>query len=287
MNPEHITGGPAVYKTFLELFRVYPELKSVISNNLKTLISSGAPYDPSTASEVFNATGLFLHNAYGTTETQQVFSTLLSDPSSYNNDRIPLGHPLPGVSVGLIRIDHDQDHYRLYVKSAFSHKLSISSEGLSYNDFFDSGDIVYLDENKCFFYVRRANLDFFKDSFGVKIPVSSIREYYKKLGEVSEYIEYYPITNFPGLAALIFINEKSLPAGLVKEIKVLKKYASYIEEINNRLIENIESFEFQHRHLGRIALINQIPPQTGKGTISVKQINIQWQTGLSKSTPDT
>ena len=284
MNLEHITGGPAVYKTFLELFRIYPELKSVISKNLKALISSGAPYDPATAIEVFNATGLFLHNAYGTTETQQVFSTLLSDPSSFKTDKLPLGHPLPGVIVGLIRTDNEQDHYRLYVKSAFSHKLCISTEGFSHNDFFDTGDIVYLDENKCFFYVRRANLDFFKDSFGVKIPVSSVRDYYKILGEVSEYIEYYPITNFPGLAALIFIKENSQPPGLVKDIKILKKYAGILEEINNRLIENIESFEFQHRHVRRIALVNQTPPQTGKGTISVKQINIQYADTIGRLT---
>jgi acetylornithine/succinyldiaminopimelate/putrescine aminotransferase/predicted amino acid dehydrogenase/acyl-coenzyme A synthetase/AMP-(fatty) acid ligase len=276
MNLEHITGGPAVYKTFLELFRIYPELKSAISKNLKTLISSGAPYDTATADEIFNATGLFLHNAYGTTETQQVFSTVLSYPSSFNKDKIPLGHPLPGVSVGLIRTEDEHGHYRLYVKSAFSHKLYISPEGIFHNDFFDTGDIVYLDENKCFFYVRRASLDFFKDSFGVKIPVISVREYYKNLDAVSEYIEYYPITNFPGLAALIFIKEKSLTSGLVKENRVLKKYAGFVEEINNRLSENIESFEFQHRHVRRIALVNQMPPLTGKGTISVKQINIQY-----------
>ncbi len=91
MMPEHITGGPAVYNIFLELFRVFPEIKTLIGSNLKTLVSSGAGYDPVTATEVFNATGLRLNNAFGTTETQQVFSTLLSSSSVFRGNMIPLG----------------------------------------------------------------------------------------------------------------------------------------------------------------------------------------------------
>ena len=284
MNPEHITGGPAVYNTFLELFRVFPEIKSVISKNLKTLVSSGAAYDIKTAREVFNATGLRLHNAFGTTETQQVFSTILSPTSVFDMELVPLGKPLPGVTIGLTRSETGTNHFRLYVKSVFSHKFCIGENGNNTNKYFDTGDIVLLDESNCFYYVRRANLDYFKDSFGVKIPLLSIKEYYYSLLICSLHVEFYPEINFPGLSALIFVKDDSLPSGLVTDVRILKEYRGKIEEINNRLISTIEPFEFQHRHLCRIALLNQPPPMTGKGTISVKQINIDFRDLIGRLT---
>jgi acetylornithine/succinyldiaminopimelate/putrescine aminotransferase/predicted amino acid dehydrogenase/acyl-coenzyme A synthetase/AMP-(fatty) acid ligase len=284
MKPEHITGGPAVFNTFLEFFRVFPELKALISNNLKTLVSSGAAYDNMTAGEVYNATGMRLHNAFGTTETQQVFSTLLSTSNVFNESMIPLGNPLPGVSIGLMRSDSETNHFRLYVKSAFSHKYCIGEEEDNANKYFDTGDIVCLDERNCFFYIRRASLDYFKDCFGVKIPILKIREYYNSLISSVLHAQFYPLINFPGLAALIFINDGSISPGQVNDARILKKFSGVFEEINNRLINTIEPFEFQHRHVCRIAIINTAPPKTGKGTISVKQINAEYHDLISRLT---
>jgi acetylornithine/succinyldiaminopimelate/putrescine aminotransferase/predicted amino acid dehydrogenase/acyl-coenzyme A synthetase/AMP-(fatty) acid ligase len=274
MKPEHITGGPAVYNTFLEFFRRFPEIKTLLSKNLKTLISSGAKYDPVTAGEVTNATGLHLHNALGTTETQQVFSTLLSPESVFDQNLMPLGKPLPGVSVGLFKSDQGRNHFRLNIKSAFGYKYCIGEEATNNHEYFDTGDIVFLDENNCFYYVRLANRDYFKDSFGVKIPVNIIRKYYNSLLSSVLHAEFYSVTNSPGLALLMFIRDNSLPPGLVTGNGILTKFKCIVEELNIRLINYIEPFEFQHRHICRIALLNQLPPRTGKGTISVKQINV-------------
>jgi acetylornithine/succinyldiaminopimelate/putrescine aminotransferase/predicted amino acid dehydrogenase/long-subunit acyl-CoA synthetase (AMP-forming) len=281
MNPEHITGGPAVYNTFLELFRVFPELKQALGKKLKTLISSGAAFDNHTAQEVFNATGLRLHNAFGTSETQQVFSTLLSQESINNTEHVPLGKPLPGVTIGLIKADSGTDHYRLNVKSVFRHKYCIGEEKSDSDEYFDTGDIISLDANNCFNYVRRANLDYIKDSFGVKIPVVLIRQYYSSLSGMILHWEYYPMINYPGLAALLFICDNTVPPGPVNDSGTLKKLSGIIEEINNRLINTIEPFEFQHRHVCRIAAVNQAPPLTGKGTVSVKQINTEYRELIS------
>ncbi len=277
MNPEHITGGPAVYNTFLELFRVFPEIKPVLSKNFKTLVSSGAAYDINTANEVFNATGLHLHNAFGTTETQQVFSTLLCPESVFGENRIPLGIPLPGVSIGLIKSGQDLNHYRLYIKSLFGHKYCLGEDKLDSDKYYDTGDIVSLDENSFFYYIRRTNLDYFKDSFGVKIPIFLIREYYNSLLNSVLHAEFYPIMNFPGLSVLLFINDNSTPVGPVNDNGILKKFGGIIEETNNRLINAIEPFEFQHRHVSRVAILNKPPPRTGKGTISIKLINTDYR----------
>ena len=179
MKPEHITGGPAVYNAFIELFRMFPELKSEISAHFKTLVSSGARYNPATSNEVLTATGLRLHNAFGTTETQQVTSTLLSSRSVFEEGRTPLGKPLPGVSIGLIKTDTGANHYRLFVKSVFGCKYCLQEKDAGMDNYYETGDIVVFDNNKELYFSGRANQDYFKDSFGVKIPIPSFHSYYQ------------------------------------------------------------------------------------------------------------
>lgn len=282
--PDHITGGPAVYNIFLELFRVFPETKTLLGRNFKTLVSSGAAYNHDTSNEVLNATGLRLHNAFGTTETQQVFSTLLSPSSVFNEDMIPLGKPLPGVTVGLCQTDTESNYFRLYIRALFGHKYCLGEEDENNDRFFDTGDIIYLDDKENVFYIRRANLDYFKDSFGVKIPSKAIKEYYKSLIDSVLHCEFFPMMNFPGLAVILFINDNSLPPGNVTETYVLKKFCGNIEEINNRLTNTIEPFEYQHRHVCRFAIINDSPPLTGKGTISLKQIHTNYKKLIERLT---
>jgi acetylornithine/succinyldiaminopimelate/putrescine aminotransferase/acyl-coenzyme A synthetase/AMP-(fatty) acid ligase len=276
MKPAHITGGPAVYNAFIELFRLYPELKSELRRHFKTLVSSGAPYNPVTSKEIMNITGLHLHNAFGMTETQQIFSTLLSPPTVFQTGMIPLGKPLPGVSIGLKKSDTGMDHYRLFVKSIFGHKYCLLKDDTEMDDYFDTGDVVFCDDQGNLFYLGRANKDYFKDSFGVKIPLQAIHKYYEDLKNTILHAEFYPVLNFPGISALLFIRDTNIQVGLVQDRKILKKYAGIVEGINNRLIHSLETFEFQHRHVCRIAILNQSPPLTGKGSVSVKQILIDY-----------
>jgi len=270
MKPSHITGGPAVYNAFLELYRLYPELKSTLSPHLKTLVSSGAGYNSSTAHEVFDALGLQLHNAFGTTETQQVLSTLLSSSEVFGHGMLPLGSLLPGVSVGLEKMDSENGCYRMYLHSFFGHSRCIGEDETP--DFFDTGDLVALTNNGELLFAGRCCQDYFKDSFGVKVPIRILKSYYESLMRQILHIEFFPVINFPGLSALLFIREPDICHGPVSDTTVLKRYACIVEGINNLLKTNIEPFEFNHRHICRIALINQPPPTTRKGTISVKEI---------------
>jgi len=272
MKPAHITGGPAVYNLFLELYRLYPELKSTLSLHLKTLVSSGAGYNPVTAQGVYDAIGLKLHNAFGTTETQQVFSTLLSKSNIFGHGLLPLGSLLPGVSVGLIGSDTIANSYHLYLRSVFGYNNCIGEN--EKEDYFDTGDIVSLTEDNSLLFIGRANRDFFKDNFGVKIPVLALKEYYHELYNQILHAEYYPMVNFPGLSAILFIEEMDLPKGIINDSSVLKKYAGIIKGINDHLKNRIEPFEFFHRHICRIAIVNQPPPCTRKGTISSREIHL-------------
>ncbi len=274
MKPAHITGGPAVYNAFLELYRLYPELKSTLTPFIRTLVSSGAGYNPDTAREVYDAIGLRLHNAFGTTETQQVFSTLLSNESIFSQGLLPLGNPLPGVIIGLNRTDTGQDCYRLFLRSVFGHKCCIGKD--DEDDYFDTGDIVKITAEKSILYVGRASRDYFKDNFGVKIPVPALNEYYGGVLNKICHAEFYPMVNFPGLSALLFVQEEHIPDEVAKHADLLKKHAGIIEGINNRLKKSIEAFEFSHRHICRIALVYDRPPCTRKGTISSKEIILKY-----------
>jgi hypothetical protein len=70
----------------------------------------------------------------------------------------------------------------------------------------------------------------------VKIPILKIREYYNSLISSVLHAQFYPLINFPGLAALIFINDGSISPGQVNDARILKKFSGVFEEINNRLI---------------------------------------------------
>ncbi len=159
----------------------------------------------------------------------------------------------------------------------FAHKYCIGEEKGYSDNYFDTGDVICLDENNSFLYIRRASLDYFKDSFGVKIPVKQVQGYYKYMIDTVIHCEFYPVMNFPGLAALLFINDSFSSCRAVTDNTLLKKIRSNFEEINNRLINSIEPFEYQHRHVCRFVVFNEPPPRTGKGTISVKQINVSYR----------
>ena len=91
MQPEHVTGGPAVYRALLELVRVFPDLKENGLGSLRCVVSSGAPFDEEMARRIEAALGLGLHNALGTTETMQVLSTVLTEDDRARHGRAAAG----------------------------------------------------------------------------------------------------------------------------------------------------------------------------------------------------
>jgi long-subunit acyl-CoA synthetase (AMP-forming) len=269
MKPEHITGGPSVFNLLLELMRNFPELKDNLGSFMKTVISSGAPNNSQTAKAIESAFGLTMHNAFGMTETQQILSTLLFDKSSPEHLK-SLGPPLPGVTIGLKRLTDQNGFYRLYVNSPFGYKriMGEDSNNGGPGNFFNTGDIVSLDEGNRIIYRGRENRDFIKDGFGVKIPLDCMRRYYERLYAQAEHVEYFPIKSNPGMAAMIFIRNSSVQQGKVAENRVIRHYARLINEMNARLYKKLEPFEFRHRFISRFVLINSVVPKTVKGNVS-------------------
>lgn len=269
MKPEHITGGPAVYHLMLELMRNFPELKDELKPSLKVLVLSGAPGDGTTAGAVGSAFGLALHNAFGTTETQQVLSTLLVENADFD-DLKSLGRPLPGVTIGLKKTLEDPGCYRLYVNSPFGSEsvLGEAPASLVPPGFFDTGDVVRLTDKGRLVYEGREARDFLKDGFGVKIPLVPMTRYYAPIYRKACHVEYFPVKTSPGLAALIFLARDSHRGEIVTEKRLLCEYSRLIAEVNARLFNELEPFEFRHRVIRRFALVNGAAPKTAKGNVS-------------------
>lgn len=87
--PRHITGGPALLSLLPAATDAEPALRRVV-RGLTIAVSSGAPFDPRLAARLPHTR---LANAFGTTETQQISTTLLDPDAPLET----LGRPLPGV----------------------------------------------------------------------------------------------------------------------------------------------------------------------------------------------
>ncbi|MFH0761013.1 MAG: aminotransferase class III-fold pyridoxal phosphate-dependent enzyme [Bacteroidota bacterium] len=278
MKPEHVTGGPAVYNLLLELMRNFPELKESMAKDFKVLISSGAPLNRKTAKEIESAFGIKLQNAYGTTETQQALCTLLCENPS-DGERSSLGKPLPGISIGMKKMPGEADLYQFYIRSPFGMKMAAKKPGSNSDpppDYFETGDIVKVKDGRIE-YIGRENKDFFKDGFGVKIPLNIIKGYYLKLYNKVSHISFYPVQSKPGLAALIFIENKLIPAGKITERIIINGFSDLISEINTRLLNTLEPFEVRHRFISRFVLINGPVPKTVKGGVSQYKIETRYE----------
>jgi 4-aminobutyrate aminotransferase-like enzyme/predicted amino acid dehydrogenase/acyl-coenzyme A synthetase/AMP-(fatty) acid ligase len=268
MRPEHITGGPAAFRTLLELARVFPDLKRSCLAELRCAVSSGAPFDPELARRLESALGLSLSNAFGTTETQQILSTLVAGPIPRGPGA--LGNPLPGVELGLEPLPGARGQYRLHVASPFA------GAGLDASDpeWVATGDVVALDDGGLRHVGRDAD-DFVKDGFGLKIPRRRVDELWRGLPAPVVHLEAFPLREEPGLGALIFVEADGRKGVSVEGVVDPTRERALCRRVRGLVAGRLESLrreleELEHRHLAviRFACLRDAPPRTAKGTIA-------------------
>lgn len=272
MQPNHITGGPSVYRLLLELVRNFPKLKQSLGASFKQFISSGAPFDLQTAGLLFDAFNIHMHNAFGTTETQQVLNTLMDNDLHENawTNEFPMGLPLPGVEIGLEKLDSFDDYYRLHFRAPFMHYRILRGNQSFFHEnsgFYYTGDIVQYRTGKLY-YTGREKQDFLNDGFGVKVPLPFIRKNYREVFQHTVHHTFIPFEEDPGLGLLLFINNPQLPEGTVHDISILNRHANLISSINHQLESQLPPFEYQHFTVRQLALVNDNPPLTNKGNVS-------------------
>jgi acetylornithine/succinyldiaminopimelate/putrescine aminotransferase/predicted amino acid dehydrogenase/long-subunit acyl-CoA synthetase (AMP-forming) len=283
MKPEHVTGGPAAFHTLLELGRIYPELKDTCFQNLRCGVSSGASFDPALCRRVWDSLRLRLENGFGMTETMQVLSTLVD--GSLSRAAGMMGNPLPGVEVGLESASSGSA-YRLWLRSPFSFdgyqsaKNGNGYSGRQPDGWFYTGDLVERTGDGLK-YLGRESSDFSKDGFGVKVPHALLAERYRDLDPSIRHIEFFPLTQEPGLAALVFLEPHSssrmqeprgggTPADAARRFG--RRIRGAIESRHETLLGSLDDFELRHLTITRFASIPGLPPVTAKGNVSRQQI---------------
>lgn len=278
MKPETLTMGPSSFEMILEFINLVPEIKELAFSDLKKVVSTGAPFDRKIAEKMDRIMGLCLHNAYGTTETQQVLTTVLNNEKNIDQNNISLGKPFLGVSIGLEKFDNET--YKLFIKSPFGCKEIIKNGTITHSEFFYTGDIVKMTENNKLIYVGREQTDFFKSGYGMKIPIIQLKKYYQELHENIEYIEFFPFATFNyslGIAALIIISDDSIPPGRIINRRMKKKYYNIIKKINYSLSKTLEPYEYEQQTISRFILVNSDISRKFKETIPIDILKTQFK----------
>jgi hypothetical protein len=80
----------------------------------------------------------------------------------------------------------------------------------------------------------------------------------------------FSLKNKPGLAALLFIKDRSVDNSL-------NRITGLIKNINQQLKNDLDPFEYGHRHLAKVSIVYDSIPLTAKGTISRVIINEQYR----------
>jgi acetylornithine/succinyldiaminopimelate/putrescine aminotransferase/acyl-coenzyme A synthetase/AMP-(fatty) acid ligase/predicted amino acid dehydrogenase len=280
MQPEHVTGGPAVFRTLIELARVFPRLKDECLGSIRCAVSSGAPFDPSLAKRLHSALDLHLHNALGLTETQQVASTTIAGPLSISEPC--LGNLLPGVRLRLLPAkDGPPNAFHLSVSSPFGADGYLDDDGHLVplpgpDGWFDTGDVVQ-HANDGLVHLGRDTGDFFKDGFGVKIHRQRFLELHANLQHPILHIEPLPLRDEPGLGALVFVQTDSrAQCGCVPDDpEIVRRVRDLLLARLEDLRGELEEMEFRHVTVTRFVCLQGPPPRTPKGDVSRPEVLAQ------------
>lgn len=193
--PRHITCGPALIHVFGAYARHFPRVADRVLPRLHTVVSSGAPFDVSAAAHLSDTR---LANALGTSETQQILSSLLG-PS----DAPPqaLGAPLPGVELRLVPTAVSST-FRLRVRSPFAARGYAGEP--DFEGDIDTGDLVHL-LNGHLLHAGRAEDDAVSTGPGLKLDAAALEG--EALGVLTRWADDIVLCAHPavdGLLALVF-----------------------------------------------------------------------------------
>ncbi|MDZ7607345.1 MAG: hypothetical protein U5K79_17570 [Cyclobacteriaceae bacterium] len=254
-------------------------------NSLKTIVSSGTAVNNETLAKMTEAFDIRTHNAFGTTETQQVLNAIIN-PVGFYADSTSLGGILPGVTIGLKKVSADNT-YKLFIRSDFGGIRIIDTEGDHElrNMFIYLGDIVkYM--NGALYYLKREKDDYINDAFGVKIPLNRLKENYADLYKESCKVSIHPLKYTPGLSALIIYSEKDFLEKPENHKQIISNLKSVIEISNQKLYRQLEPLEFNHWTIKRFSVACSDEIVNRKGIVSDYKINKHFYRIITDLTED-
>lgn len=188
---ETLTCGPAILATFEQYLANFPMLYQHLLPSLRCVISSGTAHHGMTTLPKH----IKLANAFGMSETMQVTTTLLhDDPLS------TLGHPLPGVDLGLTPTK--QPHlYNLWVRTSFGAHNAQTQDG-----WLNTGDQVHYQNQQLTYHARREP-DFVQTGLGFKLHRQTLHETYSHIPTIDQHLEIIAHPNHAYPIALMFLGD--------------------------------------------------------------------------------
>jgi len=269
MELTHLTGGPALFGSLLELARFAPSLNEDLSQSLQSVVMTGAPWSNQMAQQIRNAWGVAPRNAFGTTETQQV---LVSQGVSAMGGE--LGAPLPGVKVHLDPVT--ESDFRLGFTSPFGGIKSYQYHG-NVTPLFSpvySGDLVTREQNGRLLFAHRAHSDFQKDSYGYKIQIDRVRKYLPELAK--GHVELEGMLDRPGLVLWAVVSKDDKQ----NESAKLQQWKEKANTVNRHLAIDLSQRDYQHYKIVRVAVLATDIPRTAKGSFNVIALRQQLDSEL-------
>ena len=134
--------------------KVFKQIINNLGGNLNLIISGGAALEPKYV-KVFRDFGINIYNGYGITECSPVVSV---NRNNYFRDG-SVGTPLPGVDVKIERFG-DKEEGEVLVKGdivmkGYYNNTDLTSEVMTEEGYFRTGDIGYLDKDNFLFITGR------------------------------------------------------------------------------------------------------------------------------------
>ncbi len=250
--PQHITCGPALLGDLSLLAASVRRVREALGS-LRCIVSSGAAEAVSKhvfPGEVQSA------NAFGMTELQQVLNTLVGPPPAV---RGALGHPLPGVSVGVRYLDAEQQLGRLFVDCPFGAKGYVGEP--DFGTWFDSGDLVRVVRDELV-WMGRADEDFLSTGHGVKVSLTELNVHYQRLQQEAEAVLFFSAPTRGGVAALVYLGDRDPGA--------VETHSSLLEAIqadHEAMAAKQQDFALAYQAITVVGCVSGRPPKRGPGKI--------------------
>ncbi len=243
--PRHITAGPALLGALAALADVEPALRRVV-RGLRVAVASGAPFDARLAARL---PGVRLANAFGTSETQQVSTTLLDAGAPLDT----LGRCLPGVR-------REVRDGALWVRSPFAAAGLLGAP--DHDPWWPTGDRVAVDAHGRWRHRGRLD-DQLSTGIGVELDRGPVEARYADLpGVALLVVEAHP--DCPGLLGLAFLGDRPLdrPA-----LEAALRARAQVEP---------PRAPFDADRLWAVAPVPGEPPRTGPGKLDRRAIRARW-----------
>ncbi len=218
---------------------VFSKLRAKLGGNIRFMVSGGAPLN-SRINQFFFASGLFIFEGYGLTETSPVLSCNYSDNIRFGS----VGRPLPCCDI---RIAEDGEILAKgpQVMVGYFHNQAATDEVLDSDGWFSTGDIGHIDDDGYLFITDRKK-DIIVTAGGKNIAPQPIENLLRSdkflaqivvIGDQRAFLTALIVPNFETLeewASAQGLSE-STPEALINNSQVKGLFQNILEKANSKL----------------------------------------------------